>query len=65
MNKGQILYGALLLFIYGLGRGIPVIAAGTFTGLVKSQALSRWSNYFERLSGVVLILIGLYFIWCA
>lgn len=65
MSKGQLLYGTLLLFLYGLGRGIPVILAGTFTGIVKNKALSRWSMAFEQVAGLVLILVGLYFIWTA
>ncbi len=66
MAKGQILFGALLLFVYGLGRGVPVVLAGTFTGFVKNHpGLARRAVLFDRLAGSVLILIGLYFIWTA
>jgi len=64
MSKGEIAYGAVLLFLYGLGRGVPVIIAGTFTGFAKGlPGLTRWSGIFEKAAGVVLIVIGLYFVW--
>lgn len=66
MSKGQMLFGAILLFVYGLGRGVPVIIAGTFTGVAKGfPGLARWAELFEKVAGFVLILVGLYFIWTA
>lgn len=66
MLKGAIAYGALLLFVYALGRGVPVVLAGTFTGALKGlQSLGRWSNWIEKASGVVIIAVGLYFLWIA
>jgi len=64
MAKGKLVYGASLLFAYGLGRGVPIVLAGTFTGVVKAlPALERWTRGVEQAAGVVLILVGLYFIW--
>jgi len=66
MAKGLILYGATLLFVYGLGRGVPVVLAGTFTGVLKStERLATWSHYLERGAGLILIAVGLYFVWAA
>lgn len=66
MSTGTIVYGALLLFVYALGRGVPVILAGTFTGALKSlQSLGRWSNWMEKASGIIIIAVGLYFLWIA
>jgi len=66
MLKGKIAYGSLLLFFYALGRGVPVILAGTFTGILKNTpALTRWSTIMENAAGVVLLGIGLYFLWIA
>ena len=66
MAKGKLAYGAALLFVYGLGRGVPIVLAGTFTGVVKAlPSLQRWTRWMERAAGVVLIAIGLYFIWIA
>lgn len=66
MAKGALLYGAALLFVYALGRGVPVVLAGTFTGALKSfQKLGRWSDVIEKVSGVIVIGVGLYFLWIA
>jgi cytochrome c-type biogenesis protein len=61
-----LLFGAVLLFVYALGRGVPVVLAGTFTGALKGlQALGRWTEVIEKVSGVVVIGVGLYFLWIA
>ena len=66
MAKGALLYGAALLFVYALGRGVPVVLAGTFAGVLKSfQKLGRWSEIIEKASGVIVIGVGLYFLWLA
>ncbi|MDQ7093128.1 cytochrome c biogenesis protein CcdA [Desulfosporosinus sp. PR] len=62
-GQGVLWYGALLLFIYGLGHGLPLLVAGTFTALLKSlPRFMRWSRNFTYLSGGILILVGLYFL---
>lgn len=64
MAKGKLAYGATLLFAYGLGRGVPIILAGTFTGVIKAlPAMARWARGMEIGAGVVLILVGAYFAW--
>lgn len=66
MAEGAIAYGATLLFVYALGRGVPVVLAGTFTGALKQmQFLGRWTKTLEKASGVVIIAIGFYFLWIA
>ncbi len=66
MAKGAVAYGALLLFIYALGRGVPIVAAGTFTGVFKQiLALGRWTAIIEKVSGVVIMAVGLYLVWIA
>jgi cytochrome c-type biogenesis protein len=65
-QEGNLLYGAALLFIYALGRGVPVVLAGTFTGALKRmQALGRWSGAIEKASGAIVLAVGLYFLWIA
>jgi cytochrome c-type biogenesis protein len=65
-QDGNLLYGALLLFIYALGRGLPVVLAGTFTGALKSmQAVGSWSSVIEKASGVIVLAVGFYFLWIA
>ncbi|PDV98293.1 cytochrome c biogenesis CcdA family protein [Candidatus Chloroploca asiatica] len=59
-------YGALLLFIYALGRGVPVVAAGTFAGALRQlRDLGSWSIRIEQLSGGVILGVGLYLLWIA
>lgn len=66
MAKGAVAYGASLLFVYALGRGVPVVLAGTFTGALKSmQSLGRWSAMMERVAGVIVLAVGFYFLWIA
>jgi len=61
-----LFYGASLLFIYALGRGVPIVLAGTFTGALKQiQSISRWSETLEKVSGVMIMGVGLYFLWIA
>jgi cytochrome c-type biogenesis protein len=65
-QDGALVYGAALLFVYALGRGVPIVLAGTFTGALRQlQALGRWSPVIERVSGVIIIAVGLYFLWIA
>ena len=66
MSKGAIAYGASLLLVYGLGRGVPVVLVGTFTGWLKGMPrLMQLTSQVERLSGAFMIMIGLYFLWVA
>ena len=66
MARGALLYGAVLLFVYALGRGVPVVLAGTFTGALKRfQKLGRWSEVIEKARGVIVIAVGFYFLWIA
>jgi cytochrome c-type biogenesis protein len=66
MAKGALLYGASLLFVYALGRGAPIVLAGTFTGILKRlQAFGRWNEALEKVAGAVVIAVGLYFAWIA
>jgi cytochrome c-type biogenesis protein len=65
-QQGALAYGAVLLFLYALGRGAPIVAAGTFTGvLAQLQAFGRWTNVIEKASAVIILGVGLYFLWMA
>jgi len=66
MAEGEWIYGAVLLFVYALGRGVPIVLAGTFTGVLKQlQAFGRWEKAIEITSGIVILLVGFYFLWLA
>lgn len=65
-QKTGMIYGAALLFIYALGRGAPIVLAGTFAGVLKGfRLLGKWTDWFEKASGIVIILVGFYFLWIA
>lgn len=64
--EGSIAYGGLLLFVYGLGAGLPILALG-LTAASVAQRLDRgglrlWVN---RATGVLLVAFGLYLLWRA
>jgi len=65
-QKTGIVYGAILLFIYALGRGVPILLAGSFTGILKGiHLLGKWSGWLEKASGGIILLVGFYFLWIA
>jgi cytochrome c-type biogenesis protein len=60
----RILYGGLLLFVYGVGHGTPLIIIGSFAFLLKELPyLQARSKYFTYTSGIILILLGLYLLY--
>ncbi len=66
MSKGALGYGAVLLFVYAMGRGVPVVLAGTFVGVFKQlQEMGHWSNVIEKASGFIILAVGFYFLWIA
>jgi cytochrome c biogenesis protein CcdA len=66
-SKGNLAYGGLLLFLYALGHCLLILVAGTSMGLAKriieSKGLNTGLAYLRKGSGVLIILIGFYFIW--
>ncbi len=65
-QQSGVLYGAALLFLYALGCGLPLVLVGTFTGVLKNlRAFGKWSGAVNKVSGVLLILLGAYFLWAA
>ena len=64
--KGSVFFGMLLMFTFAIGRSIPLLIVGTFTGLLKNiKALVKYQNIIEKVAGVILILLAAYFIWQA
>ena len=60
-SKGQPIYGAALLFIYGIGHGLPLLIVGTFTAMVKNiQRLQKYTHFVTIFSGAILVILGLY-----
>lgn len=62
--KGEIGSGAALLFVYGLGHGMPLLIIGAFTGAVKKLSQVRqWTKNVNYVSGGILVILGLYFLY--
>ncbi len=65
-QKGNVLYGGLLLFIYALGHAVLVLIAGTSMGaakkLIESKGLRRTNFILQKAAGVLVILVGAYFV---
>jgi cytochrome c-type biogenesis protein len=60
----SLVYGGLLLFVYGIGSGLPLLLLGTTAGVVvKRLDCSRYGNWIDQIVGGVLILLGFYLLW--
>lgn len=53
--QASIFHGALLMVAYGLGRGTILTGVAISVGLLKTLNIGRTSFYFERVSGVVIL----------
>ena len=66
-TKREVLYGVALLFTYALGHTLLMLVAGTFNGFVegfvKARGVVNFSLWARRVSGVVVTLVGGWFVW--
>jgi cytochrome c-type biogenesis protein len=64
-TQGDILYGGTLLFTYALGHCVLIFIAGLSIGLtesiVSSRGIKNFSLYSKKISGILLIIFGIYF----
>lgn len=62
----QVAVGLLFIVLFGLGHAIPIAVAGSSTALVgrylENSSFQRGSSYFKKGAGVLIGLLGLYFI---
>ena len=64
--KGNLSFGAALLFLYGLGNGLPLLIVGAGAGQVSRRvARAEWQRWAEQTAGVLLIGLGFYLILAA
>jgi len=59
--QGDILYGGILLVIYSQGMGLPLLAIA-YTSHFTLKPFVKYSVIIKRISGIILVLAGLYFI---
>lgn len=64
-TRGDMMYGGSLLFVYALGHCALIFAAGLSAGLTESIISSRGARNFslcsKRLSGTILVAVGIYY----
>jgi cytochrome c-type biogenesis protein len=60
------LIGAFLMFVFALGRSIPLLTLVTFTSfLTRIERFRPIQLHIEKISGIIVILIGYYYLWIA
>lgn len=65
-TRESVPQGALLLFVYGLGKGFPLILLGLASGsLVVMRSLSRAAGVLTKAGGAALIGVAAYLVWLA
>lgn len=58
---GSVLYGAILLLVFSVGRTLPMLIGAVGVGYLESlKPLSAWHRWFEVFGGTIMILVGLY-----
>ena len=64
--KGSIFFGMLLMFTFAIGRSVPLLLVGTFTGIFKNiKSFYKYQSIIEKIAGAIMILLAAYFIWQA
>lgn len=54
----------IMLFLFALGQGVILIIAGLFTSGIKNlQAISKYSEWLLKFSGILLILVAIFLYW--
>jgi cytochrome c-type biogenesis protein len=66
VTKKNIFYGVFMLLSFSYGLGLIFIMVGTFSSiLISLPRLGRWMMRIKKGSAIILIAIGLYFIYTA
>ena len=64
--RRSVPYGAFLLLVYALGHSVLILVAGTSMGLarklIESKNLTRTTNGIRKAAGVLIVLVGVYFV---
>lgn len=60
--KASLIYGLLLAFCFGIGRGLPFLVVGLFSSSVSKLAKLSWlKKSIQILSGIALLYLSFYF----
>lgn len=61
-TQAEPAYGAVLAFVFGLGRGLPFLLVGLFAGaLVRLTRIGIWRQALQVVSGCALLLVSAYY----
>lgn len=63
-GSASVVWGGALLFLYGLALGLPVLAVGAASASMVDRLAGARAGV-DRVSGVLLIAVGLYLVWVA
>jgi len=61
-QKISILMGGLLLFVFGLGHGVPIIPLCTVTNSIRGKLGNKYvtaGKWMQRIFGIIIIVIGI------
>lgn len=59
-------FGALLMFVFGLARGLPLLVVGASTGwFSRMKGVTSWMPRLQMAAGWLLLLAGAYFLFGA
>ena len=59
--SSNIAYAALMLFLFSIGQGMIILAAGLFTSVLKNlSSAARYTDILTKISGVILILFSIF-----
>lgn len=64
--RGSVVEGAALLFVYGLGKGVPLLLLGLASGsLTMMRSMSRATGVATKVGGAALLGAAAYLVWIA
>ncbi len=62
--RGSVPYGGMLLFLYGIGTGVPILLVATTAGGFAARFDgTAWQRWIESTAGMLLLALGLYILW--
>lgn len=65
-TTGSAAKGAVLLFVYGLGKGVPLLLLGLASGsLAFMRSVSRLTPVLTKIGGAGLLVAAVYLVWIA
>ncbi len=59
--SANLLYAALMLFLFSLGQGMIILVAGLFTSVLKKlSSAAKYTDILTKVSGIILILFAIF-----